>query len=237
MGNFRRISKKYYVRQFVTCMLVYIMLLGMPVQVALAYIGDGGGGIPVAGDATITAPGGTNNALIDMITERAVINWQDFDTDVGQLAEFIKSSGGNFAVLNRVIGGNQTSFLGDLKALNGDVFVINTRGIVFGPDSYIQARNFVASGIDMSNNDFMVPDGQFAFQRNSSGYANDELIGNITNNGIDTGHGIHADQVALIGRNVTNKGLISAPGGAVVMAAGEAVYLNQFGSNVSVEVS
>ena len=36
MGNIRRISKKYYVRQIVACMLVYFMLLGMPVQVALA---------------------------------------------------------------------------------------------------------------------------------------------------------------------------------------------------------
>ena len=239
MGNFRRISKKYCVRQIVACLLVYFMLLGMPVQIALAGIGDGVTPYTkIAGDPTIVAPGGNADAGITLNNSQTIINWNNFNTIDTQTVTFLESIGGNPAVLNRVIGIGATQFDGSLLASGIDVFVINTRGITFGPDSYVSARNFVASGIDIRNSDFLGGTYQFEkFPENGHPYSNQ--IGDITNEGIGTGDGINAENIALIGRNVTNKGAITttAPGGTVVMAAGESVYLSEVGSNVSVEVS
>ncbi len=235
MGKLRKMSKTYYLRQIVACLLVYCILLAVPMQVALAGIGDGTHTV-VAGAADVSAPGGGADAYINMLSDRAVINWNDFDTIAGQLAAFVKSSGGNFAVLNRIIGANPTLFNGNLYAPDGDVFIVNTRGLVFGPTSYIQARNLVASGIDIRNDDFM-DGGSYQFESfpETPGHPYSDVIGNVTNKGLLTG--IDAESVALIGKNVTNIGTIrtTAPDGAVVMAAGESVLLNEVGSNIVVQ--
>jgi len=234
MGKLRKMSKTYYLRQIVACLLVYCILLAVPMQVALAGIGDGTHTV-VEGTADIFAPGGGFDAVIDMLSDRAVINWTDFDTIAGQLAAFVKSSGGNFAVLNRIIGANPTLFNGNLYAPNGNVFIVNTRGIVFGPTSYIQARNLVASGIDIRNDNFM--NGIYQFESFPATPENpfSHVIGDVTNEGVLTG--IDAESVALIGKNVSNIGTIrtTAPDGAVVMAAGETVLLNEVGSNIVVQ--
>jgi filamentous hemagglutinin family protein len=236
MANVRRISRKYYLRQITACFLVWCMMFVIPARVAMADIGTGGWDV-VQGSADITAPGGGADALIQMLSDRAVINWQDFDTDVGQLVQFLKESG-NFAVLNRIIGeGGATQFNGILQALAGDVFIVNTRGVVFGPQSYVQARNFVASGIDIKNENFMNGIHQFEAFPATEGHPYSDLIGDVTNEGIGIENGIHAENIALIGKNVTNRGLISAPGGTVILAAGESVLLSDVGSNVVVEVA
>ena len=36
MGNLRKMSKTYYLRQIVACLMVYCILLAVPAQVALA---------------------------------------------------------------------------------------------------------------------------------------------------------------------------------------------------------
>ena len=242
MGKLRKISTMYYLRQIVACLLVSCMFFNPAIALAAPPPSNPQ---QVAG-VTIDGYDGLGSDITKVLmgdSSRAVINWDSLDTLSDQELHFLKA-GGNFAVLNRVIDGGATQFDGSLFGGNqGDIFIVNTRGIVFGPESFIQARNFVASGIDIANDDFMQviqpDDDQFYFHKNSSGYPFDDLIGNVTNEGIGTGHGITAEQVALIGRNVTNKGIIrtTAPGGAVIMAAGNEVYLNQFGSNVSVQVS
>src|SRR4030042_3182 len=237
MANVRRISRKYYVRQIVSCCLVWCMLFVIPARVAMANIGDGGWTVPV-GSPVIDAPGGSAPATITINDLQTIINWQNFDTDIGQLVQFLKESG-NFAVLNRIIGeGGATQFNGILQALNGDVFVVNTRGVVFGPQSYVQARNLVASGIDIKNENFMNGIYQFEKFAPTEGHPYSDLIGNVTNEGIGIEKGIYADEsIALIGQNVINRGLISAPGGTVILAAGESVLLSDVGSNVVVEVT
>jgi len=241
MEKLRKISTMYYVRQIVACLLVYCILLAVPMQVALAAPLNP---VQVAGDPIDPYSGlGSDITGVHMgSSSRAVINWDSLDTSSIQELHFLKDAG-NFAVLNRVIAGGETHFDGSLFGERGDIFIVNTRGIVFGPESFIQARTFVASGIDISNRDFMVPDGEFKFEKNSSGYDFDHLIGDVTIDRTDvpvvTEGEIHAKEVALIGRNITNKGSIVASGrdNIVVMAAGDSVILSRDGSDVAVEVS
>ena len=73
-----------------TCMLVYFMMLGMPVQIALAGIGDGGWTTP-EGTPLIDALGGTANANITLNDLQTIINWNNFDT-IPKVLHFYRTS-------------------------------------------------------------------------------------------------------------------------------------------------
>ncbi|GAG20256.1 unnamed protein product, partial [marine sediment metagenome] len=170
----------------------------------------------VAGSAAIVQNGNTIN--VQMLSSRAVINWDSLDTSYNETLNFLKDS--NFAVLNRVINGGPTQFNGSLFAENGSVFIVNTRGIVFGPTAYIRASQFVGSSLDIRNTDFM--NGKYAF---------------TGGNGAVVNHGdITAESVALIGKKVLNAGTITSLEGYVVMAAGDRVLLGQPGESIFVEL-
>jgi filamentous hemagglutinin family protein len=220
MGKLRKISKMYYFRQIVACFLVFFMSFVMPAQVALANIGDGGWDV-AEGSANINAAGGTADAYIELLSNQTVINWRDYNTDPGQLVQYIKSVGGIPAVLNRINSGNPTYFNGILKANGIDCYVLNSNGLVFGPSAYIQAHRFVGSALDISDSDFM--NGVYNFTGDG--------VGKVINYG-----NISAEQVALIGKQVLNAGVIRSPGGYVLMAAGDKVYLGQEGSDIVVEI-
>ena len=96
------------------------------------------GGSVVAGQATINSSGST--LTVNQSTQRAVINWQDFSINSGELTQFNLPNSAS-AVLNRVTGGNPSSLLGSLQS-NGQVFLINPNGIVFGQNATIDVGLF-----------------------------------------------------------------------------------------------
>ena len=49
MGKLRKMSKTYYLRQIVACLLVYCILLAVPMQIAMANPGPGANARPSAG--------------------------------------------------------------------------------------------------------------------------------------------------------------------------------------------
>lgn len=160
----------------------------------------------------------------------AIINWNNFNTISGQIVEFRQYLDGSqnemSAVLNRINSGSLTSFYGALNA-NGRVFLINPAGIVFGAGSTVNVSQLVASGLSMSDDAFNAvlanPENQMAFEGGN---------GDISSRAI-----IHAgDSVYFIGNKISNYGVIIAPNGLLVMAAGDNVYLAQDGSNVLVEL-
>ena len=110
MKTIRKISKRYYVRQMLSCFLVCYMLFGMPVRMAQATPTNPN---VVAGSAGINQAG--NTTTVNMNTSKAVINWDSLDTMQSEVLQFIKASG-NFAALNRVMQGGATHFDGSLLA-------------------------------------------------------------------------------------------------------------------------
>ncbi len=216
MGKLKRISKTYYLRQIVACLLVYCMLWAIPVQVAM---GTPTGADVVAGSAGIGQTG--NTTTVTMGSAQAVINWNSLNTSSNEVLQFLKASGG-FAVLNRVIQGGATQFDGSLFGNQGHIIIVNPHGIVFGPTALVQAYKFTASALDISNQNFMTGHYQFI---------GGDGIGTVSNYGR-----ISAEQVALIGKQVLNAGVISSPGGYVLMATGDRVFLGRQGSDIVVEV-
>ncbi|MDD2864461.1 MAG: filamentous hemagglutinin N-terminal domain-containing protein [Methylococcales bacterium] len=145
-------------------------------------------------------------------TPNAIINWQDFNIAQNEITRFIQQNGQS-AVLNRIIGGNPSQILGSLFS-NGQVFLINPNGVIFGAGATIDTQGLIASSLNLSDSDFQK--GNFHFIAGSK-------TGDISNEGI-----IHAGKdgnIVLIAPNIENKGIIQSDGGKITLAAGQELIL------------
>ena len=163
----------------------------------------------VAGQATFNQQG---NVFSITNTPGAIINWQSFNIQAGEITRFIQQNAGS-AVLNRVLGQDPTKILGALQS-NGKVFLINPNGILFGQGARVDVNGLVASTLDISDADFQAGRKRFQAGATAGGVRND---GTIATPG--------GGQVFLIAPDVRNTGIITAPGGDVILAAGHTVQL------------
>ena len=92
--------------------LVLVQIISLVFQNACA-LANPTGGTPVAGAAGISQSG--NTVTVTQTTNRAVINWQDFSINQGEVTNFVLP-GSNAAVLNRVVGNNTSVLLGTLQS-------------------------------------------------------------------------------------------------------------------------
>jgi fibronectin-binding autotransporter adhesin len=163
----------------------------------------------VSGAATFNAVG---KNLTVTNSPGAIINWQGFSIRPDELTRFVQS-GAASAVLNRVTGPGQSAILGQLLS-NGRVFLINPNGVTVGAGARIDTAGFVASSLNLSNEDFLA--GKFRFTDAGN-------VGKVTNAGTINAHS--GGSVYLVAPTVENHGVITAPNGAVVLAAGKSVEL------------
>jgi filamentous hemagglutinin family protein len=170
------------------------------------------GGSIASGSASITTVPGT--VTIDQTSNIAIINWQSFSIDSGELTKFVQPSAAS-AVLNRVLGGQTSVINGTLEA-NGQVYLINGNGIMVGPGGVVNTNSFIASTRDIADNDFLSGNLHFV----GSGSAGVQNSGSIV---------AQSGDVYLIGKTVDNEGTISAANGTAGLAAGDDVLLNQSG--------
>ena len=178
------------------------------------------GGTVVAGSAGIQQSGTTTN--INQSSNSAVINWQGFSIGAKETVNFNQPSAAS-ATLNRVIG-NETSVINGALNANGQVFIVNSAGVLFGKGSQVNVGGLVASTLDISNANFMA--GRYTFSGSSNA--------SVTNSG--TIHASPGGYVSLLGKTVANDGVISANLGTVAMASGQQITLN-FGGNSLVDVT
>ena len=163
----------------------------------------------VAGQATFNQQG---NVFSITNTPGAIINWQSFDIKAGEVTRFIQQNADS-AVLNRVLGQDPTKILGALQS-NGKVFLINPNGILFGQGARVDVNGLVASTLNISDADFQA--GRKRFQAGA-------VAGTVRNEGtIATPSG---GQVFLVAPHVENTGIVTAPNGDVILAAGHSVQL------------
>ncbi len=141
-------------------------------------------------------------------TPGAIINWQSFGINQNEITRFIQQSNTS-AILNRVTGQNPSDIMGQLLS-NGQVFLINPNGIVFGPNSIVDTAGLIASSLNMSDQDFI--NGNLNFEGGPES-------GAIRNQGyIKTGAN---GDIYLIAPNIENSGIIETDGGKLILAAGE----------------
>ena len=173
------------------------------------------GGVVAAGGASISSAGGSTT--INQSTQNAAINWQSFNVAPGEAVQFVQPNS-NSVALNRVLGSDPSSILGNLSA-NGKVFLINPNGVLFGSSASVNVGGLVASTLNVTDTDFMA--GNYKFAGSSSATVRNQ--GSINANG---------GYVALLGASVSNQGVISARLGTVALAAGNAVTLDLVGDGL-----
>jgi filamentous hemagglutinin family protein len=145
-------------------------------------------------------------------TPGTIINWQSFNIGAGEITRFIQQSSDS-AVLNRIVGQDPSKILGALQS-NGKVFLINPNGILFGQGARVDVNGLVASTLNLRDADFLA--GAKNFRAGAS-------AGSVRNDGAIATPG--GGKVFLIAPTVENNGIITAPNGEVVLAAGRSVQL------------
>jgi fibronectin-binding autotransporter adhesin len=180
-----------------------------------------GGGQVTAGQASIGSSGA--NMAIDQGSQRAIINWQNFDIG-SQASVTFRQPDASAVALNRVSGPTASRIEGQLTA-NGQVFLINPSGVLFGKGARVHVGGLVASTLNIRDDDFL--SGNFVFSGNGGSIANE---GRIT--------AAPGGYLAFISPAIANSGAVSAPQGTVAMGAGERVRLNFAGDRlVGLDVS
>lgn len=130
---------------------------------------------------------------------------------MGELTRF-NLPGADASVLNRVLGADPSSILGTLSS-NGQVYLINPNGILVGPSARIDTAAFIASTLDIPDQQFL-DGGDMMFEGSS--------IAGITNEGtINASDG----DILIFAREVKNTGTLNAPNGTVGLAAGRQILL------------
>jgi filamentous hemagglutinin family protein len=188
--------------------------------ISSAAIGQPSGGTVVFGGATIGTPNSTTT-LIKQTTNAAIINWQSFSLNSGTSVVFDQPGAAAIA-LNRVLGGGVSQIDGSLSA-NGQVWIINANGILFGKGSQVNVAGLLATTSDIANGDFA--SGQYNFTSASSNpAASVENAGSI--------HVAGGGSAVLSAPHVSNAGLIQADGGQIVLGGANAFTVDFAGDDL-----
>lgn len=158
---------------------------------------------------------------IQQLTDKAIVDWQSFSIGANESVNILQPS--QLAVmLSRVTGGDASQILGQLEA-NGQFFLVNPNGILFGPGSTVNVGSFVASTLNISDEDFLA--GNYNFTQDLS----QDLAAVVNQGTISIADGGYA---VLTGPSVINEGTIIARAGNIHLAAGEQATLNLDGRDL-----
>ena len=176
------------------------------------------GGQVVNGQAQITqtVTPGSNTTTIKQNTPQVSINWQSFNVGDKDRVVF-QQPGASSLAINRILGSQASNILGKIDA-NGQVWLINPNGIMFGKNAQVNVGGLVASTLDTAN-----PLAAAGLQRFSG-----SSTASVTNAGLI--NAVDGGYVALLGHRVSNQGTVQATGGKVAMGAGNTVDV-QFSNN------
>ncbi|MGQ0627050.1 MAG: two-partner secretion domain-containing protein, partial [Phycisphaerales bacterium] len=152
-------------------------------------------------------------------SNRAIINWSSFNIGRNETVQFIQPSARS-RVLNRITGADPTNISGTIIA-NGIVYIVNPAGVYFREGALVNVGGIYAGAARIADNDFA---------RGTNYFSN--VTGQVRNEGV-----INAQSVAMIGQNVVNTGQINSPGGTVLMAAGDNIYIGERGGTIYAQVT
>jgi filamentous hemagglutinin family protein len=182
---------------------------------------------------------GQTLVTIQQTAPQAILNWQTFNVGKNTTAYFNQSAGGSSAhtwvALNRVLNplGVPSQILGNIKA-EGQVYLINSNGIIFGGSSQVNVSTLVASTAGITNDQF-TGNGIYSIQTNGSYVAS--FSGSLSPLIVQPGAEIttisvssvlsRGGSVILLGSSVENSGSIATANGQTILGSGKNFYLRQ----------
>jgi len=152
-----------------------------------------------------------NTTTINQTSGKVAINWNSFNIGSGETVNFVQPDRNSIA-LNRVVGQDPSQIFGNLNA-NGQVFILNPNGVLFGSGSQVNVGGLVASTQSLSDSDFKA--GNYSFSGKT---------GSVVNQGSLTA--ASGGYIALLAPEVRNEGVINAHLGTAMLAAGNKITLN-----------
>jgi filamentous hemagglutinin family protein len=171
---------------------------------------DPSGGQVTSGTGSINH--NANSTVINQQTQNLAINWNSFSIAADESVRFNQPNS-TAIVLNRVLGQSPSEILGNLSA-NGQVYILNPNGVLFGKGAEVNVGALVASTLSLSDADLQAGHYQFSA---------DNPSGKVVNQGSLTAAG--GGYLALLGPNVSNSGSMKVMGGTVLLAAGNMISL------------
>ncbi|MGJ0358904.1 filamentous hemagglutinin N-terminal domain-containing protein [Aliarcobacter cryaerophilus] len=174
------------------------------------------GGVVTSGSANISQNGKVTD--ITQSTQKASINWNKFNIASDETVNF-KQPNSSSITLNRVVGNEKSIINGALNA-NGQVWIINSNGVLFGKGASINTSGLLATTKDISDSDFQA--GNYKFTGNS----NESVINlgtiDVVNNG----------SVILAANEVKNEGTIKAIRGKIHLVGADEYTVNLNGNSL-----
>ncbi len=178
------------------------------------------------GEATHQVTGDT--LRIDQQTDRAILNWDSFNVGANNQVEFHQPNSSSIA-LNRIFQDDASQILGKVTA-NGQIYLYNQNGFVFGKDSTVDVNTLVTTTLNISDEVF-----QRGIVREFDDTGKAALDGSANNAAsitVDPGANIHIGKngrLIMAAPTVANGGNISADeqGQIILVASKDKVYLQQ----------
>jgi filamentous hemagglutinin family protein len=199
------------VRQSIRIFAVSVLTFGAGLSWGLPEDGQVAGG-----QASVSQNGST--LTVEQTSQQAIINWQSFGIAASETVNF-NQLGASSVALNRITGSAASEIYGHLNA-NGQVFLVNANGVYFAPGAQVNVGGLVASTLNISDSDFLSNNFHFAGDSTAS----------ISNQGSLTA--AEGGYIAFLGREVTNSGTVTTPGGTAALGAGSAVDVTLAGNQL-----
>ena len=186
------------------------------------------------GGATHEVIGNTMN--IKQETDKVILNWDKFNVSADSTVNFKQPSVSSIA-LNKIAQQDPSRILGTVNA-NGQVYLVNNNGFVFGKDSAVNVRGLVTSTLDISeqtlqegigkvanidqraafegSGDFYRKNADGSFMLDAEGHKIPIKIAIEQGAKIKSGEG---GRILVIAPTIENSGDVESSGGQVIMAA------------------
>ncbi|MFK2903697.1 filamentous hemagglutinin N-terminal domain-containing protein, partial [Dyella ginsengisoli] len=175
------------------------------------------GGTVVGGIGSISQDGSTT--VINQISNKLALDWLTFN--VGKDATVLfKQPSFTAVALNRILDQNPSQIFGRINS-NGQVFLINTHGIIFGSTAQVNVGGLVASTLDLTPTDFLASHFNLDAHGGMAGVVNHGTIAAAS-----------GGSVSLLGGSVANDGLILANYGNINLDGADKAVLDFDGNGL-----
>ncbi|MEH6527330.1 MAG: filamentous hemagglutinin N-terminal domain-containing protein [Sneathiella sp.] len=171
------------------------------------------------GAATFKQSGAKLN--VKQTSNRAVIDWRTYDIGEKAHVNYDQPNSSSIAV-NRVSASSNASQINGNLTANGQVWILNANGVMFGRNAKIDVAGLIASTAKINTNKFMAGDNRLVLSKGGRGSVVNEGQITIREGGL----------AAFVAPHVRNNGVILASLGKVTLAAGETFTLDLAGDQL-----
>jgi filamentous hemagglutinin len=201
----------------------------MPVSIALALnITPAFAELPVPGTAFVHAGDAAylfndSNLTVNQSSDRVILNWESFNVGAENSVTFNQPDSSSIA-LNRIFQSDPSKILGSINA-NGQIYLYNQNGFIFGEGVRFNANNIVATTLDVDNDLFMGSSVLNAIENQQPAFF--DSTGNNTGKiEVRPGAEINAETILMIAPEIVNQGVLNSADGQTILAASkDKVYL------------